>query len=109
MRLPCIRALTITFATACAFAQLSPASAGNEERGREIALRWCTACHVVASDVAGGTLGPAFSAIVPLRGRSDAELATWLAAPHEPMPDFGLSVYDIDDLIDYIHSLGDEG
>ena len=80
-------------------------AAGDAERGRLLAEGWCTSCHVVSDDVPGGTLGPAFSAMILLRGRSDAQLAGWLAAPHDPMPDFNLSAREIEDIVAYIGSL----
>lgn len=79
--------------------------AADPDRGRELATRWCTSCHVVADNVAGGTLGPAFEVMVPVRDRSEAQLKRWLAAPHDPMPDFGLSALEINDLVAYIVSL----
>lgn len=86
----------------------TPALAADPVRGGALAERWCTACHVVADDVPGGTLGPAFSGIVPLRGRDEASLKVWLAAPHEPMPDFNLSAREINDIVAYILSLNTE-
>lgn len=78
---------------------------GDAERGRVLAERWCTSCHVVADDVAGGTIGPAFSAMIHLRGRSEEQLKGRIIAPHDPMPDFNLSRREIDDIIAYIASL----
>lgn len=83
----------------------SAQSADNAERGRLLAGQWCTSCHVVADDVPGGTVGPAFSAMVPLRGRTEQQLRGWLAAPHDPMPDFNLSAREIADIVAYIVSL----
>jgi len=86
-------------------AVISPANAADPERGGALAERWCATCHIVGDDLAGGTLGPVFSAIVPSRGRSEAQLRGWLAAPHQPMPDFNLSAREIDDIVAYISSL----
>lgn len=81
------------------------ADAGNPERGRELAERWCTSCHVVAEDVPGGTIGPAFSAMIHLRGRTEEQLKGKIIAPHDPMPDFGLAKTEIEDITAYIASL----
>ncbi|MCL4134495.1 UNVERIFIED_CONTAM: hypothetical protein GTU68_046519 [Idotea baltica] len=85
---------------------VTPSIADDAERGRQLAERWCTSCHVVVDDVPGGTIGPAFEVVVPLRGRSDAQLKAWLALPHEPMPDFGLSAREINDIVAYIALVG---
>jgi mono/diheme cytochrome c family protein len=81
------------------------ARADDPVRGRDLATRWCTACHVVADDIAGGTIGPAFAAITTLHGRTREQVVGWLAAPHQPMPDFGLSAREINDLSAYINSI----
>lgn len=88
-------------------AALVPAAAHAQDaqRGRALAERWCTACHVVSDSMPGGTLGPAFGAMRTLRGRSTAQLTGWIAAPHGPMPDFNLSGREIRDLVAYIDAL----
>lgn len=82
----------------------SSAGAGDAAEGRAIAGRWCAACHVVGPDQsAAADAAPAFDALA--RSRDDAALAGWMAAPHPPMPDPGLSRAQIDDLVAYMRSL----
>lgn len=73
--------------------------------GRDIAQRWCAACHVVepgqrdaSSDV------PSFADIAARRTDLDA-LAAFLADPHPVMPDMSLTREEIRNLVAYIGSL----
>lgn len=104
-----MRCIPGTLGIAAIFALLPQAMAqpADAERGRDLAERWCTTCHIVAEDVPGGTIGPAFSAMIDLRGRSEAQLKGWLAAPHNPMPDFNLSEREIRDLVAYIATVNE--
>ena len=81
--------------------------AAEAERGRALAVAWCSACHVVADDVPGGTLGPAFSTVIAPERRTPAQTTGWPVAPHLPMPDFGLSAREIADLVAYIESVSE--
>ena len=83
----------------------NPALAADAERGRELALRWCVACHVVDEKEPGGDAGPAFASVVNRLGRTEDELRGWLSDPHPPMPDMNLSAVEIDDILAYILSL----
>jgi len=80
----------------------SIARADEVDRGRELALRWCVNCHIVAADAAGGDAGPPFAA---LSGLSRDRLRNWLSEPHPPMPDLHLAAAEFDDLAAYILSL----
>ncbi|MBK0398845.1 cytochrome c [Limibaculum sp. M0105] len=74
------------------------------ERGRELAVRWCSDCHVVSPDGPGGDAGPAFESLA--RGRSDEGLRAWVAEPHPPMPELDISARAVDEISAYIRSLG---
>ena len=80
----------------------------DEYRGREIAQRWCSHCHVVAAspqDV--GTDGaPPFTDIAQDPDLTPALIEVFLQAPHAPMPDLQLSNADINDLVAYFRTLG---
>lgn len=78
---------------------------GNPERGEALALRWCTACHVVSENEPGGDAGPAFTALMRNDTRSEFDLREWLFQPHPPMPDLNLTAEEIDDLIAYIRTV----
>lgn len=84
---------------------VSPALAGDAERGRELAEAWCVGCHVVAPDAPGGDAGPPFSEVASRPGENAAALRMWLADPHPPMPNLDLGVRDIEALAAYIESL----
>jgi mono/diheme cytochrome c family protein len=92
-------ALSASFAWAQSGDALPPA-----EQGERLAQRWCATCHVIgpAQDMAVDA-APAFVTLA--EGRSDEELADWMAAPHAAMPDPGLSRAQIDHLIAYMRSL----
>ncbi len=81
---------------------------GDAERGRDIAERWCTSCHVVASDNApsGTDAVPSFNAIARNPQNDADQLTVKLATPHPAMPDFQLSTQTIEDLVAYFGVLG---
>ena len=84
-------------------AALAAPSAADAERGAELARRWCTPCHVVAPDEAGGDAGPSFMAM--RAGRTEPGLRAWLFQPHPPMPDLNLTADEIDAILAYIRAL----
>ncbi len=84
------------------------ASAQDAERGRALAEAWCTSCHVVAPNKAGGDVGPAFETVANREGQTLGGIMAWLFEPHPPMPDLQLSPADFRDLAAYIMSLRKE-
>ena len=89
-----------------ALAAAAPARAqGDPEVGRELALRWCTSCHVVDLEGHGADAGPALPALLGAGQRTPDELRGWLAAPHPPMPDFDMTRQEIEDIVAYLESL----
>jgi mono/diheme cytochrome c family protein len=84
------RAFVALLALANAFAVSGEALAADPAEGRALAERWCAQCHAVAADQpAAADAAPTFPELA--RARSDEQLAGWMAAPHPPMPDPGLS------------------
>jgi mono/diheme cytochrome c family protein len=83
------------------------AAAQDAQQGREIALRWCSSCHVVerSATVAPADGLPTFPAIAAKPGLSVDQLRAAMNPQHSRMPDFALSRRQQDDLIAYIHSL----
>jgi len=72
--------------------------------GRALAERWCAACHATGpAQASGGDAAPAFATLAA--SRDDAALAAWMAAPHPPMPDPGLSRDQIAALLAYMKTL----
>ena len=94
-----LAALGLAFLPGLAAAQMD----AEAERGRELALRWCTQCHVIAPDEPGGDAGPAFTTL--MAERSEPGLRAWLFQPHPPMPDLDLSGDEIDAILAYIRTL----
>jgi mono/diheme cytochrome c family protein len=78
---------------------------GDPEVGRELALSWCTSCHVVDHEGHGADAGPALPALLGDGQRTPDELRGWLAAPHPPMPDFDMTRQEIEDIVAYLESL----
>lgn len=83
------------------------AVAQDADQGREIARRWCSACHVVertATQAPANGL-PTFPAIAARADLSADRLRAAINPQHSRMPDLALSKRQQDDLIAYIFSL----
>ena len=81
------------------------ATAGDPMAGADIAKRWCTSCHATGNSAAARDIGPPFVTIANDSNRTDDRLRAWLADPHPPMPNPGLSRREIEILIAYLASL----
>lgn len=83
------------------------ASAQDVERGRQLALRWCSGCHTVESSppTARADGVPTFPAIAALPGISPERLRAAMNPTHGRMPDLSLGKRDQDDLAAYILGL----
>lgn len=88
--------------------QTASAGAQDAGRGRALAEAWCTSCHVVAPNAAGGDVGPAFATVANRAGQTLGGITAWLFEPHPPMPDLQLSPADFRDIGAYIMSLRKE-
>lgn len=88
-------------------AAASPVAAADADTGRTLALRWCSACHLVATDQPSATSGslPSFFDIAEDPDWSEETLSTFLANPHPKMPDMTLGTQEIADLAAYIGTL----
>lgn len=80
-------------------------AAGEAGAGRQLALRWCTGCHVVDAGGHGTDAAPPFATIAAKRHQNPSWLRAWLSAPHPRMPDVHLSNREIDDVVAYLNSL----
>jgi mono/diheme cytochrome c family protein len=77
----------------------TPARAqGVADVGRELARRWCTACHVADREGTGADAGPPLPSLLAGK-RSAEEIEGWLADPHPPMPNLELSRLEINDIM----------
>jgi mono/diheme cytochrome c family protein len=83
--------------------------------GRDIALRICATCHMVASDQGSAPLlkppAPSFAEIAARPTTNEESLRDFLASPHgearrsSKMPAFTLGEFQIAPLVAYIESL----
>jgi mono/diheme cytochrome c family protein len=97
---------SLVLVTLGALALASPACAqGDVAAGRQLALSWCTACHVVDLDGHGADVGPALPVLLGDGVRTPDEIRGWLADPHPPMPNFDLSRQEIEDIVAYLQSM----
>jgi mono/diheme cytochrome c family protein len=86
---------------------VQPALAADAYNGEQIARRWCTPCHVVASDQRQVTgEAPPFATIARQPNFDPARLALFLLDPHPKMPDMSLTRVEAANLAAYIATLG---
>jgi mono/diheme cytochrome c family protein len=78
--------------------------AADIDRGRDLAERWCSSCHLVNAGQNRTTEAPPF-ATVASKSVDAQRLAYFLLSPHPVMPSMGLSRADATDLAAYIKSL----
>jgi mono/diheme cytochrome c family protein len=79
-------------------------AAGDAERGRVLAERWCASCHGMERPSVATDAAPPFATIA--KGRSPEQLRAWLTDPHPPMPNPGLDRREVEDVIAYLQRLG---
>ena len=75
--------------------------------GRNLALQWCSNCHVVAKGQTQAAIdsAPSFFAVANDSSTTETGLRAFLGTPHPSMPNIALSRDETTDLIDYILSL----
>ncbi|MQW86439.1 cytochrome C [Sinorhizobium saheli] len=91
---------------ALALMVIGESAAADRLRGRGIAQRWCSECHVVApGQLHGSDTVPTFAQIAESERFDEASLSAFLAAPHHSrMPNLSLTRTEIADLVAYIKS-----
>jgi mono/diheme cytochrome c family protein len=84
-----------------------PTWAADAAHGRQLAMRWCSACHLVAENQQQRTVteAPPFVGIANRPDFNAAGLALFLLDPHPRMPDMSLTRAEAADLAAYIASL----
>lgn len=83
-----------------------PVLASDPDNGERLARRWCSACHVVASNQSGPTSeARPFSSIARAPDFDAAATAMFLLKPHPKMPDMSLTPKEATDLAAYISTL----
>ena len=102
MRISLVSALLLL--STAASAQPLP---GDASSGRNLALRICSDCHVVAEGQAHPATdgAPPFATVVRDPGVTPLSLRVFLQTPHKNMPNLILKPTEIDDLVSYILSL----
>jgi mono/diheme cytochrome c family protein len=81
-------------------------AAADVEKGEIIAKRWCAACHLVAPEQKQAVADvPSFAAVARMKLPTDS-LKAFLSDPHPRMPNMNLTRAEIEDIVAYIHSLG---
>jgi mono/diheme cytochrome c family protein len=85
----------------------APERTPNVANGRQLSVRLCTNCHMVATDAAGasGQLAPSFAAIARKPGQTPEQVAGAIIIPHPDMPAVSLTMQEIRDVVGYIVSL----
>jgi mono/diheme cytochrome c family protein len=86
----------------------SSVASADPDNGRRLADRWCSACHVVATNQQRASADvPPFSTIARAPGFNAERLAFFLLEPHPRMPSMALSRKEATDIADYIKHLRD--
>jgi mono/diheme cytochrome c family protein len=100
-----MRPLTIIAASVIAAAGFGPAlAAGDAPSGHQLALQWCSSCHIVDRSEKGPDTAPPFLAIARKHKANDGWVRAWLSTSHPPMPNFNLSRVQIDNIVAYLES-----
>ena len=82
------------------------ALAADASNGERLAMRWCAACHVVASDQRQANAdAPPFMEIAKRPNFSESGLVTFLLDPHAKMPNMNLSRNEAGDIAAYVSKL----
>jgi mono/diheme cytochrome c family protein len=101
-----MRKIVLLVASAALLLPAGAGAAGDPESGRELADRWCATCHAVGRPQTATDAAPAFATIAQHGRAEPGRLRAWLAEPHPPMPNPGLSRQQIEDVIAYLQRLG---
>lgn len=101
-----IRGLQCAVAATFILMTIGESTAADPARGRSIAERWCSNCHVVApGQLHGSDTVPTFAQIGASEKFDEASLSVFLAAPHHSrMPNLSLTRSEIADLVAYIEA-----
>ncbi|MCA1408369.1 cytochrome C [Ensifer sp. IC3342] len=99
-----MRGLQCAIAMALVLTVIGESAAADRARGRSIAQRWCSECHVVSpGQLHASDTVPTFAQIGQAEQFDEARLSAFLAAPHHSrMPDLSLTRSEIADLVAYI-------
>ncbi len=80
--------------------------AADPDQGETLARRWCTGCHLVATDQKAATTdAPPFASIARRPDFDPAKIEFFLRDPHPKMPNMTLSRAESADIAAYIATL----
>jgi mono/diheme cytochrome c family protein len=83
-----------------------PSFAADAVAGRDLAQKWCAACHLVSADQERApTVAPPFATIAKKPGFNVEQLTKSMIAPHPQMPGRELSRDQAADIAAYIATL----
>lgn len=100
------RICSFVFASLALVSASSSTFAADAAAGKELALRWCAACHLVAADQEPApTAASSFATIAKKPGFDAAQLAKSIQFPHPQMPGRELSRDQAADVAAYIATL----
>ncbi len=101
-----LEAFRLLSVACCALAVGTPAAAADADHGKDIARRWCAACHLVENGQTSATdQAPPFAYLAKTPDFDKNKLAFLLLLPHPNMPTVSLNQTEVADLADYIRSL----
>lgn len=100
------RALFLACSWAAVSFDVTTVFAADPGQGETLARRWCSNCHVVASNqTQAASEAPPFPQIARLPNFDATRLAFFLLNPHPKMPDMSLTRAEAGDLAAYIATL----
>ncbi len=99
--------MIVTCMVLAASSALAQNRSADPNAGRDLALKTCARCHIVANGQAQSASDgvPSFAAISRRAETTEYRLRVFLAAPHGAMPDISLTTREIDDVTAYILGL----
>jgi mono/diheme cytochrome c family protein len=84
----------------------TPCLAADPDQGETLARRWCTGCHLVATDQKAATTdAPPFATIARRPDFDPAKIEFFLRDPHPKMPNMALGRAESADIAAYIATL----
>jgi cytochrome c len=98
--------LMLTTGAALAAGPVTPKP--DPKKGRELAERVCSTCHIVSEQATSGAVTadvPSFAAIADKPDQSLERLAGRIVIPHPPMPAIALTREEIVNVVSYIMTL----
>lgn len=100
-----MRAAALLLCVGLAAAAPAAYAAGDAAAGRDLALTWCSSCHVVKGGPPASDAVPPLAAVAHQPEASPDRLRGFLAQPHGGMPPLHLTRQEIENLIAYMQSV----